>query len=327
MDVLFLYNGEPHEVHASWAESVDADFMQVKHGKTGIVQALHPRLFKYDVLLCEDSGSTRIAALHKQIRPGTKIIRMIVGGTYYTIQNGHDSMKGEKWASKKVNGAIANSEWIKEQAQTFLDCPIKVVNPYIEEERKEKLMEKTGEEKEGILTVARHTRKNGWKGTDMLEEAAKKGDFQVKLIGNKTDLEYHQNIQNLGYVPEEKLIHELKTSKIYVQPSRADSFGIAVLEAIAAGSIPVVTENVGAKEVVGKVDENLIREFDPKDLAEGVKYAENLDDRETRKILEELQNQLGDFGRESSVSKFSREFHELVEGYYKKGSRANPIIE
>ena len=75
------------------------------------------------------------------------------------IQNGKDAMKGEIWASKQVDSAIANSEWIEEQAETFLDCPIKVVNPYIGEERKEKLLEETGEEKEGILTVARHKKR------------------------------------------------------------------------------------------------------------------------------------------------------------------------
>lgn len=53
-------------------------------------------------------------------------------------------------------------------------------------------------------------------------------------------------------VPHDHLIEMLKSSKVYCQLSYTESFGVTLLEAMACGCIPVVTDRDALPEVVGK---------------------------------------------------------------------------
>ena len=44
------------------------------------------------------------------------------------------------------------------------------------------------------------------------------------------------------------------TASVYLHPGRGDAFPLSVLEAMAAGLVPIVSEWTGAKEVVEQVD-------------------------------------------------------------------------
>jgi glycosyltransferase involved in cell wall biosynthesis len=54
-------------------------------------------------------------------------------------------------------------------------------------------------------------------------------------------------------VPYATLISAFKTAKVYCQLSYTESFCVAVLEAMACGCIPVVTDRDALPEVVGNV--------------------------------------------------------------------------
>ena len=56
---------------------------------------------------------------------------------------------------------------------------------------------------------------------------------------------------------------------IFVSPSRSESFGLAILEAMASGAAVVATETDGAKQLLG-INGRLVRIEDPVDLARGV---------------------------------------------------------
>src|SRR5262249_39014515 len=53
-----------------------------------------------------------------------------------------------------------------------------------------------------------------------------------------------------------------------VLPSRSDGFSYAVLEALASGAVPVVTPEVGAAEIVRRLDRRLV--IERADFVEGV---------------------------------------------------------
>ncbi len=57
---------------------------------------------------------------------------------------------------------------------------------------------------------------------------------------------------------------------VFVSPSRTESFGLAILEAMASGVAVVATETEGAKQLLG-INGSLIRVEDPVDLARGVR--------------------------------------------------------
>lgn len=54
----------------------------------------------------------------------------------------------------------------------------------------------------------------------------------------------------------------LGRAQVFLLPSRSDAFSYAVLEALASGTVPIVTPNVGAAEIVRRLDERLVIPFD-----------------------------------------------------------------
>jgi glycosyltransferase involved in cell wall biosynthesis len=72
------------------------------------------------------------------------------------------------------------------------------------------------------------------KGIPTFEKATEGMDFRV--------------VEN---VPHDKLIEILKSFKVYCQLSYTESFGVTLLEAMACGCIPVVTDRDALPEVVG----------------------------------------------------------------------------
>jgi glycosyltransferase involved in cell wall biosynthesis len=60
----------------------------------------------------------------------------------------------------------------------------------------------------------------------------------------------------------------LAAAHYLVLPSRSDGFSYAVLEALASGAVPIVTPEVGASEVVRRLDQRLV--IPRQDFAEGV---------------------------------------------------------
>lgn len=85
-----------------------------------------------------------------------------------------------------------------------------------------------------------------------------------------------------GVVSKEEKIRLLRRCKVYLQPSRFEGFGLAILEAMACGA-PVVTSRVGAvPEVVGDTAE-FVDAASPEQIAAGV--VKLLRDRERSSVM------------------------------------------
>ena len=77
------------------------------------------------------------------------------------------------------------------------------------------------------------------------------GEASARLIQRAEELGVEGNIEWLGAVSDAEKIELLRTCGVYLQPSRYEGFGLAILEALSCGA-PVVTSAAGeVPEVVG----------------------------------------------------------------------------
>ena len=100
-----------------------------------------------------------------------------------------------------------------------------------------------------VMTVARLEKV---KGIEFLIRAVK--DFQLLIIGDGSErknlenlvkkLNLKERVNFLGEIPNEKIPEYLAAADCFVLPSLKEGFGIAILEAQAAG-VPVIATRVG----------------------------------------------------------------------------------
>lgn len=65
-----------------------------------------------------------------------------------------------------------------------------------------------------------------------------------------------------GFVPRKEVLATLSHCSLYLHPARIEFFGASVVEAMAAGLIPVVTETTGARDIVRLIRDDLVVPLD-----------------------------------------------------------------
>lgn len=114
------------------------------------------------------------------------------------------------------------------------------------------------------------------------------GKGNVKKFGNLAQqLEIKDHVLFLGVVPKEKLDRIYLAGDVFLMLSKFDTFGIAVLEAMAASLPVVISENVGAKDIVKQGENGFVIENSScaEEIADRIRY---LMDEEVRgKMAEE----------------------------------------
>lgn len=123
-----------------------------------------------------------------------------------------------------------------------------------------------------ITTIARFSEEKGYdflldsiaKFKEYLEETNKKLDYKFILVGEgelleiaiKKAKEYNifENILFTGYRRDIKNI--LKSSDIFILPSKNEAFGISILEAMAAGVPVITTDSGGTREIINSTFDN-----------------------------------------------------------------------
>jgi glycosyltransferase involved in cell wall biosynthesis len=182
--------------------------------------------------------------------------------------------------------------------------------------------------REGPLTLLFCGRLNGpreQKGIDVLlkslPSAVQDHDVVLHIIGTGPRLEQYRtlaeklnvarHVRFLGFVEHDEMPQHYAQADLFVLPSRRESFGLVLAEAMACG-LPVVATTAGAiPEVVEDgVTGVLVPPDEPEALAEAINSL--LSDRETRAAM-------GMKGRERVEKHFTwdKVAQRLIEGYHK----------
>lgn len=107
-----------------------------------------------------------------------------------------------------------------------------------------------------------------WKKADVNGGLILAGSEHLKLLVNNTS-----NVFCNPYLSEEQKKTFYGCASVYIQPSVTEGFGITVLEAMSYEVPVIVTEGVGAKDVVSDGEDGFIVPIrDPDAIAEKIKY-------------------------------------------------------
>jgi glycosyltransferase involved in cell wall biosynthesis len=117
-------------------------------------------------------------------------------------------------------------------------------------------------EKRDSLTVAFVGPLSLRKGVDLVADLAARldGDAVVQAVGGTTCPWSRRIAEEARFVRRTNVPETLAAAHVLVLPSRSDGFAYAVLEALASGAVPIVTPEVGASEIVRRLDERLVIE-------------------------------------------------------------------
>ena len=184
----------------------------------------------------------------------------------YGAMRGKSRAKLGKWLLLRAHSVIAVSKSNRQEIiENGIVTPKKISLIY--NAIPEILITNTVKKKNQVLTVGEVNKETYLrKGLDRFIKIAKKmPTIQFIHIGKWTDnhgqvssemIEYvksisPENIHYLGYVKNKELKKYYEESKIYLQLSRHEAFGVSVVEAMRYGCTPVVSNAFALPEVVG----------------------------------------------------------------------------
>ena len=122
---------------------------------------------------------------------------------------------------------------------------------------------------------------NEHKGADILCDAVKlleeNGvEFELSLVGkpaSSVDFNNFRSVKQLGWIPQADLSSVLAQHDVLVLPSRFDSFGMVVAEGMAMGLPAIVSDHVGAREMVTEqVTGLVVPAFNASKLSEAMQW-------------------------------------------------------
>ena len=217
------------------------------------------------------------------------------------------SMKGLQkkyslWLLNKVDGFVSTSEMMRDLSKKYCKKPNEVVYPMSHLEDFYKINPDLNSGNICCIGMSIFP-----KGTDILVDAYieyknKYPSAQLFICGEDN---YRKEIEKIdGIVAPGRTNPKpyLEKSSVYMNCARHESFGLNILEAMAAGVVPIVSEYCGAKTFVQKIDKKLVVPLDKDkfvDVAIWLKKSNNLKkySNKAKKIAKEFEknNKLNNF--------------------------------
>ncbi len=224
-----------------------------------------------------------------------------------------------KYAIKNADMLISVSDYVSKQLQNIIKSKIQTVNIYlgVEDDYCEGGQEDT--RSQTVLTVGYITdmRRAQIKGIDNFVHAARRlPNVTFKVVGVpdeigvelKKIMEIPDNVELISPQDGIALKAEYNHARVYCQLSYIESFGVAVVEAMQCGCVPVVTNRGALPEVVGET--GIIVEYGNIDaMVNGIKRAleQSMDEEFVKLVVNR--------GKQFSLTRRARELVKLIENH------------
>lgn len=326
-DLMILNGANP--VHVAFAHSVSSDTFEIinRVTKNQFVLSKFFSLLKnsfsipnYNTAICE-SCYYFPAIKKKFLKTNQKIINLNCGPLLYNLLTNRIKGLEKKFLLSllnEVNGHLVfgkyGTEIIKEIDP---NKPSLEVYPFVSDERMEKMQKIIPNLKSKEITIIGND-DIYCKGIDLLILAFEKvleydKNIKLNIVGNIKNLaDFKGSIPNItihGTLPNIEPV--LQKTSLYVHPSRGDTFPRSSLEAMLAGIPNLVSVDTGTKEIVDKIDANMISKLEISDLSK--KIISFFEGTERDKIL--LSNQFRSaalpFSKTNQISNFKAQFEKL----------------
>ncbi|WP_161631391.1 glycosyltransferase family 4 protein [Candidatus Halobonum tyrrellensis] len=330
-----IHCGEsPHPSHQGFADAIDADLYGLntcsvdRVAGTIPVEVLNGLLMgEYDVCIAEGTRSL-YGSLSHQLFSDSTLIYIAADQSLYQVRRHEDDqpflnrligrygMSAMETAfNRYIDGVIAVSEFTAEYTNEIVHAPTRIAHPYIQPDLYDELGTVTPDlASNTAVTVGGFAQ---YKGQDILVDAWRlvRDRFpgaRLRLVGSgyPPELDQEPGVTVRGYVDD--LCAEFERASLYVQPSRADSYPVSVLEALRAGLPTLVTTTTGNKTEAERVSSELVVEPSAERIADGVAgyFGRDVSERETMSATAERRGRRYDGKTQKEI--FRRQFHELL---------------
>lgn len=341
----------PHPMHRRFAESVNADFVYVdfkirwhdlassrlRRYLSWLVCALSfPNKSKYDFFLTECvCFPPVIMKWLKLLTRKQKVIALMADESLYFLYTNRyskiTSIMTKKWL-RSLDAVICVGKMEEDLLRRILGDetpPVYTIINGITPVRFNKLKTVNPSlDTHNIIFIANGP--SGWrswyKGLDLLLSVFEKlsvfiSDLTLTVVG-KWDSQYIIEQMEL-YCPNSKdkvnfvglsdnLEYYLQNSSLYLHCARGEAYGITVLEAMAAGVVPIVSEWTGAKEAVHQIDDRLICSLKADEIVDRVIWYFQLSMREKHDLSKKAREISYKYQEDKTLIKFQNTFSQIA---------------
>ena len=335
---LFLYY-DPHYSHAELAKAVNAYFFPAPKlvsgpkslakkliGIASILYSVFTIPKGYEVYLCE--GTYIFPALAKKIgliKRESLIIDILASPLVYYLNTGVVDGLEKKFALdmlKYVDGFICIGKMEEELIKNLIPSARTMITyPFPKPELRKELLKQSHKtpdfDSNKILMIGRGDAY--YKGIDILSAAFKivKEKFpnsELDIVGEAKWLKsYGDNgigIKILGFIKD--ITGIMKSSSLYVHLGRGDAFPVSSMEAMLAGLPTIVSNETGTKEVVKKVNKNLIVPLNANEVAKKIEWYFRLKRYQKIKLSKELYKSIKPLNKKDIIHKFKKDYKKFI---------------
>lgn len=182
----------------------------------------------------------------------------------------------------RADKVVTINNQLARQISWFYGAKPEVVNLGVDT-RKFRPIKKKPNRPPRIICVSREGKRR--KNLSLLIQACRGLNLELRLT-NSPFKNLSKNMVNLGFISEKQLVEELQNADALILPSKQESFGLAVLEALACNTSVVITKT-GIWQKVVKFKAGEIIELSVKGIRNGLRKVLQTDyDNRPRKLAE-----------------------------------------